>query len=376
MFFIPVLLPIYFHRGFNMQQILFAETVFYITTFLCEIPTGAIADLFGKKFSMAISSMGSAVACGLLYCTRSYTWLLLSQIIFGFAMTLSSGADSAYLYHYLKETDQHENYSRYEGKSYSFSIAFATFTTALGGIVFALFGEASPFLFSSAFYLVAGAIALRLPEPKAERELKVKQYLTGYYSQIKQSLITVYDNKKVFSLTLIYGIFFMFSQLNIWINQIYLKKNGVPIGLYGVIIAGLAIGGTLLSWNMERIRKKVQPHHLVLMSCLLLPVCLLFLGIIPAFYSGIFLLLMNVVKGVFFPTVKQELNSEIPDKYRATILSVQSSAGNIMFSLFAPVFGKTVDVLQIKYVFIITALLIFLFFLGPLLNYKRILSKS
>ncbi|MCL6591229.1 MAG: MFS transporter, partial [Firmicutes bacterium] len=376
LFFIPVLLPIYLNRGFNMQQILFAETIFYITIFISEIPTGAIADLLGKKYSMSISSIGSAISCVLLYCTQTYIWLILSQILFGVAMTLSSGADSAYLYNYLKDNGQHEKYSSYEGKSYSFSIFFATLTTALGGIVFKVFSEAAPFLFSSIFYFIAGIVALKLPEAKAERKLNVKQHIIEYYIQIKQSLIIVYQNKKLLNLTLIYGIFFMYSQLNIWINQIYLKNTGVSVALYGVIIAGLGIGSTFLSWNIGVIRNKINSHTLIYISCLLLPVCLLFLGIIPAFYSFVFLLMLNIAKGVFFPVVKQELNLEIPDKNRATILSVQSSIGNIFFALFAPVFGKAIDNLKLNYVFMATALFICLIFTWPLCNTKKYMVRK
>ena len=42
-------------RGFSLVEVGLAETVFHIASFLFEIPSGAIADLFGRKKAMIAS---------------------------------------------------------------------------------------------------------------------------------------------------------------------------------------------------------------------------------------------------------------------------------------------------------------------------------
>ena len=44
-------------RGFSLVEIGFVETVFHITSFLFEIPSGVLADLYGRKNMMIVSSV-------------------------------------------------------------------------------------------------------------------------------------------------------------------------------------------------------------------------------------------------------------------------------------------------------------------------------
>ena len=42
-------------RGFSLAQIGFAETVFHIVSLLFEIPSGALADVIGRKKTLVLS---------------------------------------------------------------------------------------------------------------------------------------------------------------------------------------------------------------------------------------------------------------------------------------------------------------------------------
>ena len=43
-------------RGYTLMEIGIAETVFHITSILFEIPSGALADVFGRKKMLIVSS--------------------------------------------------------------------------------------------------------------------------------------------------------------------------------------------------------------------------------------------------------------------------------------------------------------------------------
>lgn len=366
LFFIPVLVPIYSGRGFSMEQILFAETIFYITIFVFEIPTGITADFFGKKKCMIISSVGSAFACVLLYFTSTYIWLILSQIIFGIATTFSSGADSAYLYEFLKKINQGEKYGDCEGKSYSLSLIFSTITIALGSIVFKLFGEASPFLCNTFFYIMAAVAASTLPkiEDVQNTAEQINSIVKKYLSQVKQTFQIICNNMKLIIYSILFGIFFMTSQLTIWINQLKLSSLGVPVQFLGVLIASLSLGSIVTSWNIGRIKKEYHTF-IIILSCIVVTISFLGLGLISGLFSLFFLLLLNISKGMFFPLFKQQINLEIEDKSRATVLSVQSSLGNILFSVIAPLYGKALDVYSLNTLLLLTSGFLFIIFLVP-----------
>ena len=49
-------------RGFSLVQIGFAETVFHITSLICEIPSGMLADMYGRKKMLVLGNL-MAVTC-------------------------------------------------------------------------------------------------------------------------------------------------------------------------------------------------------------------------------------------------------------------------------------------------------------------------
>ena len=59
-------------RGFSLAEIGFAEGVFHFVSFLFEVPSGVIADVFGRKRSMVASQcmFAAASAAMLLYGRR------------------------------------------------------------------------------------------------------------------------------------------------------------------------------------------------------------------------------------------------------------------------------------------------------------------
>lgn len=44
-------------RGYSLPEIGFAETVFHITSLIFEIPSGILADLFGRKNMLIVSTV-------------------------------------------------------------------------------------------------------------------------------------------------------------------------------------------------------------------------------------------------------------------------------------------------------------------------------
>ena len=44
-------------RGFSLVEIGFAETIFHITSLICEIPSGILADIYGRKRMLLVSQM-------------------------------------------------------------------------------------------------------------------------------------------------------------------------------------------------------------------------------------------------------------------------------------------------------------------------------
>ena len=49
-------------RGFSLVQIGFAEIVFHITSLICEIPSGMLADMYGRKKMLVLGNLMAITA--------------------------------------------------------------------------------------------------------------------------------------------------------------------------------------------------------------------------------------------------------------------------------------------------------------------------
>lgn len=51
------------YRGLNLMEIGIMEGIYHATSIVCEIPSGAAADLFGRKRCMLLSCICIAASC-------------------------------------------------------------------------------------------------------------------------------------------------------------------------------------------------------------------------------------------------------------------------------------------------------------------------
>ena len=53
----PILVVFLLEKGLDFKQIMFLQTVGAVSIVITEVPSGAIADLYGRKTSLIISSL-------------------------------------------------------------------------------------------------------------------------------------------------------------------------------------------------------------------------------------------------------------------------------------------------------------------------------
>ena len=60
-------------KGLSLFQIGLMETVFHVTSFLMEVPTGVVADLYGRKVSRALGRAADVVSTALILLSHNFT---------------------------------------------------------------------------------------------------------------------------------------------------------------------------------------------------------------------------------------------------------------------------------------------------------------
>jgi DHA3 family tetracycline resistance protein-like MFS transporter len=82
--------------GVNPLQLVLVGTVIEATAFLCEVPTGVVADVAGRKVSVVIGHV--LLGCGFLLYAMPQLWIVLAgQVLLGIGFTFVSGAFVAWV---------------------------------------------------------------------------------------------------------------------------------------------------------------------------------------------------------------------------------------------------------------------------------------
>jgi DHA3 family tetracycline resistance protein-like MFS transporter len=98
--------------GLNPLQLVLVGTVMEATVFLCEIPTGVLADVYSRRLSIIIGTflVGAAFVMEGLY--PFFGAILLAQVLWGIGYTFTSGAEQAWIADEVGEEGTHQIYLR------------------------------------------------------------------------------------------------------------------------------------------------------------------------------------------------------------------------------------------------------------------------
>src|SRR3989442_4715294 len=99
---VPIWVVFLQQKGLNLTAIGVLEAGAWVLTAALEVPTGAIADRWGRKASLAIGAFAYAMAMFLILADALSPLFLLGYALWNSSSAFVSGADSALLYDSLR----------------------------------------------------------------------------------------------------------------------------------------------------------------------------------------------------------------------------------------------------------------------------------
>ncbi|MBW2683271.1 MAG: MFS transporter, partial [Deltaproteobacteria bacterium] len=108
-FYYPVFTILFLDYGLTIEQFALLNTVWAITIVVAEVPSGALADIFGRKTLIVITSflmvfeMLVIAFMPLGNSTIIFWGFLINRVLSGLAEAMASGADEAIAYDSLAE---------------------------------------------------------------------------------------------------------------------------------------------------------------------------------------------------------------------------------------------------------------------------------
>lgn len=173
-------------KGISEDQLHIIAVAFIVATLVAEVPTGAFADVVGRRWLVAIGS----VICGLslLYFANAQTLqdFCLANILCGIGVACSSGATQAWM------VDQTRHVG-YDGKHNDIYVQEDWIGRSVGalfsviGTTASLYQENLPWLIASVFQFVGGLAALWIMQ-ESYLEKRVKPSDTSTQTEVIRTL--------------------------------------------------------------------------------------------------------------------------------------------------------------------------------------------
>lgn len=331
-------IPIYimFQTGFlSTSQIAFLAGWGYFVQLVLELPTGAFADLVGKKASMLWAFLATVIAYFIIPWAYGFWMFLLIETLGGLATALFSGAQEALLYDSLKQDHKENEFSKVlatNGFWYQIGLMVAT---ATGGILYG-YGHLFPFILSGITAVIGGIITLLLIEPRIDTD---KFSLNNYLNQIKMGVNEINKNTETKLLSSYYILVGSLTWMcQSFFNSYLLIDLGFSDQTRGFIAAGLRLFNIVVLMKLIK-NEKIFTHR----NTIIFFPTIMIISMIPGiFLHGIWGI--PTVAGVMMASTARWIllakytNESYDSRYRATAISALSMAIGVVF-----VFGTTVS---------------------------------
>ena len=369
-------------RGMSLTQVALMESLFWITLVIAEVPTGAIADRWGRRTSLFLGACGFTIASVAFAFSATYPMLMLSYAIMATSMTLYSGAGHALLFDTLRQLGRTNEYEKHVGRSEAGAFAAMLVATMLGGPLAALVGFSNTILIGASAMAVAAVFALMLREPprsEAEFAGQPAGQLNGAgggangqngqtaaaepppQSVLRNMLVgwfTVWRRKTLFAIIIFATLMGVVFEMPEFFLQTFVRFQGIDprdaldtgfvySGLIIPPIAGMVIGSLLAAGVAGRFGER-RALPLLLLAGILLFVPLMLWN---SLWVIIAIALVAVLRGMIRPIATGYINRRIASDQRATVLSMFELSMGVLMAACTPLVGSAADLLSFQWAF-------------------------
>jgi MFS family permease len=366
-------------RGFTLLQLGVFEGVFHITSFLMEVPTGVVADLWGRKISRLAGRVLFLMSLVLMFYANNFTVQLLGFVVCALGYNLESGAGDALIYDSLLLDGRKDDYMRINGK-YELVYQTAAVISYLVGGYLALRSYSMVYHFSMGMALVSLTSGLFFIEPILEKKEHSKpadsislgrKIRTSMKMQTIESIKIVRRRPKIAFLILFSELIFTFIVSLFFYLQNYWKGNGRDELYIGIVFAVGSLVSGITGFKAAAIEKKIGERGVLIIMPLLLVVCVWGVAVTP--WQAAFFVLTGVVEGILIIAISDYINRLIPSSNRATILSFQSMTFSLFMIILFPLIGWVGDAVSLKAAFLGMAVFVTIIYILYLIFARSIL---
>ncbi|MDT8378554.1 MAG: MFS transporter [Desulfotignum sp.] len=357
-FYYPVFTILFLDFGLTVAQFSVLNAVWAATIVLAEVPSGAVADIIGRKRLLNFAAGVMIFEIGIIsFMPRIdpvliFSVFLVNRVLSGLAEAAASGADEALAYDSLSEAGLADQWGRVLEVLMRYQAIGFVIAMTIGAVVYdpQLMGRVADWM--GLGVSLTQEVTMRFP-----LYLTFVLALLAFFSTLKMTEPEGADRgqmdrsiKQTFAVTLNAGVWILKTRFVLWVmlfgmlldgtirmvitlSSQYYRMIGIPESIFGLMGSVVALLGVVVPRIARQIAENRSPKAALLITSGLAVAGLVgmngfwpWLGLVPALVT---FAAMNF-NGFF---VSFYINRETDSRQRATVLSFKGLSYNVSYGL-------------------------------------------
>lgn len=328
------------YKGLSLWQIGVIEGIFHATSLLSEVPSGALADLLGRKRVLIVSRIFGLISSFIMLSADRFWMFGVGFVFAAWSYNLLSGSEEALLYDSFLAMGEEKKYFKTNGRL-NFIVEVSQGISVFAGGMLSEYSFVLCYLVGMFLETFSLFICFFMKEPeRAQTQTEEKISVRGHFATTYRLLK---GNREVLHILFFYSVLFAFYTSIFFYSQQFYYERGLSRTFISLILLGMGLcgcAGALFSERLSILFGKRACYisgifiavGLSAIACPILPVSVCGFGLSSFFNS------------MLYPLQSEELNRRIPSEQRATIISVSSMFFSVVMILLFPFIGFLGDV--------------------------------
>ncbi|MDT8337214.1 MAG: MFS transporter [Candidatus Izemoplasmatales bacterium] len=387
MFFEPYLIIYLMISDLSLFQVGLLISIREIVIYIFEIPSGVIADMYGKKTELIMCFVFYIISFFLFFIASGFGIFALAMILYGLGEAFRSGTHKSMIMSFLDYNEIGASKTRVYGQTRAMSLV-GSMVMSLVAIVFVIWLPEIKYLFLISIIPFLLDMLLIASYPKYLDERRHTNFsLKDFLKQNVESVKYTFKDKKVSRLVFDEALYQAgYKSIKDYVQPIIIALS-ISAGLVaftnysadenlkiyiGLIYAVIYLISSFASRNSYKLAKKVNHFSLVNMMWFLSAGTAIVLSF---FLDNLFVIFVSFIMIYIFinlrkPVMIEEIGNASDKTKRASVLSIEAQLASLLLVIFAPIIGALAD-WSMKWMFIIVGgMMLAIYLFNKLYNFK------
>ncbi|WP_306494912.1 MFS transporter [Pseudomonas sp. W4I3] len=349
--------------GITQGEVGVLQSFLFFSCVALEIPSGLLADRYGRKFSLMVGFLGLCISGIGFLLFSSFIPFAIIFCLFGASIAMGSGSDRALLYDNLLAEHRAREYPKILSRARAIGAVSLGLSMLLGGILQDNLSWNSVYIFFAISKFIGALIVMCIPEmrlpstsPALPKENRVSHETA---ENVFTSLVNFFRSKRgslLIPLFIGYALFEL-STIPLFIyGQPFFAMQGleVPIiaGVYAAVEAISAVMFIAAGFICSRFSLGIIALTTTAAVTFLLGILSLNIGTIT---SAVTFLLIMSLPSIYETSYETYIHENVDSHIRASCLSVANLINSVIIGISYTIFGGLLDAYGFSLTLVIVA---------------------